>query len=144
MLVNRASSGGAARGFILHDDVIQWKHFARYSLAPWAGNSPVTGEFHSQRPLTRGFDDSLFFTWTNGWRDANQSGRRWFEPPSRLLWRQCNEKDAVKFIMWRTKPTKHDDTPPLVIAKALRFHSKFYHFAAVPNLIAKHICLKII
>ena len=40
-----------------YDDVIKWKHFPRY----WrfcAGNSPVTGEFPSQRPVTRSFDVS--------------------------------------------------------------------------------------
>ena len=38
-----------------HDDVIKWKHFPRY----WpfvAGNSPVLGEFPTQRPVTRSFD----------------------------------------------------------------------------------------
>ena len=42
----------------VHDGVIKWKHFPRY----WffcAGNSPVTGEFPSQRPVTRSFD--VFF-----------------------------------------------------------------------------------
>ena len=34
----------------IHDDVIKWKHFPRYWL---------TGEFPSQRPVTRGFD--VFF-----------------------------------------------------------------------------------
>ena len=41
-----------------HDDVISWKHFPRY----WpfcVGNSPVTGEFPAQRPVTRSFD--VFF-----------------------------------------------------------------------------------
>ena len=27
-------------------------------LAIYAGNSPVTGEFPAQRPVTRGFDES--------------------------------------------------------------------------------------
>ena len=34
-----------------HDDVIKWKHFPR-NWALW-GNSPVTGEFPSQRPVTQ-------------------------------------------------------------------------------------------
>ena len=41
--------------FHRHDDVIKWKHFPR----PCVGNSPVTGEFRSQRPVTRSFD--VFF-----------------------------------------------------------------------------------
>ena len=39
----------------IHDDVIKWKHFPRH----WPfvqGNSPVTGEFPTQRPVTRNFD----------------------------------------------------------------------------------------
>ena len=44
--------------FLSHEDVIKWKHFPRYwPLCVW--NSPVTGEFPSQRPVTRSFD--VFF-----------------------------------------------------------------------------------
>ena len=48
-------------------------------LAICAGNSPVPGEFPSQRPVTRSFDVSLICTWTNGWvnnRDAGDLRRR--------------------------------------------------------------------
>ena len=41
----------------LHDDVIKWKLFPLLALC--AGNSPVTGEFPSQRPVTQSFD--VFF-----------------------------------------------------------------------------------
>ena len=41
-----------------HDDVIKWKHFSAL-LAICAGNSPATGEFPTQRPVTRSFD--VFF-----------------------------------------------------------------------------------
>ena len=69
-----------------HDDVIKWKHFLRYG--PCAGNSPVTGEFPSQRPVTRTFD--VFFDLRLNKRLSKQSRRRWFETPSRSLWRHCN------------------------------------------------------
>ena len=36
-------------------------------LALCAGNSPVTGEFPSQRPVTRSFDVSLICAWINDW-----------------------------------------------------------------------------
>ena len=36
-------------------------------LALCAGNSPVTGEFPSQRPVTRSFMFSLICAWINGW-----------------------------------------------------------------------------
>ena len=40
------------------DDVIEWKHFS-VLLAICAGNSLVTGEFPTQRPVTWSFD--VFF-----------------------------------------------------------------------------------
>ena len=47
------------------------------------GNSPVTGEFPSQRPVTRSFD--VFFYLCLNERLCKQSRRRWFEKPSRSL-----------------------------------------------------------
>ena len=41
-----------------YDDVIKWKYFP-VLLAFCAGNSPVTGEFPSQRPVTQSYD--VFF-----------------------------------------------------------------------------------
>ena len=35
-------------------------------LAICAGNSPVTGEFPAQRPVTRSFDVFFIFAWING------------------------------------------------------------------------------
>ena len=67
-----------------HDDVIKWKQFPRY----WPfvrGNSPVTGEFSSQRPVTRNFD--VFFDLHLNKRLSKQSRRRWLEMPSCSLWR---------------------------------------------------------
>ena len=57
-------------------------------LALCAGNSPVAGEFPSQRPVTRGFD--VFFDLRLKKRLSTQAWRWWFEAPSRSLWRQCN------------------------------------------------------
>ena len=58
------------------------------SLAPWAGNSPVTGEFPSPRPMTRGFD--VFFDLHLNKRLGKQSWGWWFETPPCTLWRHCN------------------------------------------------------
>ena len=44
------------------------------SLAICAGNSLVTGEFPSQRPVMRNFDVSLICTWTNGWVNNQDVG----------------------------------------------------------------------
>ena len=56
-------------------------------LAICAGNSPVTGEFPSQMPMTRSFD--VFWSAPEQ-RLSKQSRRRWFETPLRSLWRYCN------------------------------------------------------
>ena len=53
-----------------------------------AGNSPVTGEFPSQRPVTRNFD--VVFDLRPNKRLSKQSWGWWFETPSRSLWRHCN------------------------------------------------------
>ena len=57
-------------------------------LAICAGNSPVTGEFPAQRPVTGGFD--VFFDLRmNKWLSRQWRGW-WFDTPSRSLWRYCN------------------------------------------------------
>ena len=66
-------------------------------LALWAGNSPVTGEFPSHRPVTRSFD--FFFDVRLNKRLSKQSIRRWFETPSSSLWRHCNA--IVPRQIWR-------------------------------------------
>ena len=53
-----------------------------------AGNSPVTGEFPAQRPVTRSFDVSLVFALIK--RLSKRSWGWWFETPTRWLWRHCN------------------------------------------------------
>ena len=59
-------------------------------LALCEGNSPVTGEFPSQRPVTRSFD--AFFDLRLNKQLSKQSRSWWFEAPSRPLWRHCNAK----------------------------------------------------
>ena len=54
-----------------------------------AGNSPVTGEFPAQRPVTRSFD--VFFDLRLNKRLSKQSWGWWFETPSWSLWRHCND-----------------------------------------------------
>ena len=57
-------------------------------LAVCEGNSPVTGEFPSQRPVTRRFD--VFFDLHLNKRLNKPSRGRWFETPSSSLWRHGN------------------------------------------------------
>ena len=39
-----------------------------------AGNSPVTGEFPAQRPVTRSFDVFSICVWINGWANNRDAG----------------------------------------------------------------------
>ena len=71
-----------------HDDVIKWKKSALLALC--AVNSPIIGEFPSQRPVTRSFD--VFFDLRLNKRLSKHSRHRWFDTPSCSLWRQCNER----------------------------------------------------
>ena len=43
-------------------------------LAHCAGNSPITGEFPSQRPVTSSLMFSLISAWTNGWVNNRNAG----------------------------------------------------------------------
>ena len=52
------------------------------------GNSPVTGEFPTQRSVTQSFD--AFFELQLNKRLSKQSLDWWFETPSSSLWRHCN------------------------------------------------------
>ena len=58
-------------------------------LAIYVGNSPVTGEFPTQRLVTRRFD--VFFDLRLNKRLSKPWWGWWFETPSRPLWRHCNE-----------------------------------------------------
>ena len=58
-------------------------------LALCAWNSPVSGEFSAQRPVTRSFD--VFFDLRVNKRFSKQSWGWWFETLSRSLWRHRNE-----------------------------------------------------
>ena len=63
-----------------------------------AGNSPVTGEFSAQRPVTCIFD--VFFDLGLNQQLSKQWRRRWFETPSRSLWRHCNAMSYCKTAVW--------------------------------------------
>ena len=74
-----------------------WRHqMETFSalLSICAGNSPITGEFPAQRPLTRSFD--VFFELRLNKRLNKESWGWWFETPSRPLWRHCNEMVKIR------------------------------------------------
>ena len=68
-----------------HDDAIKWTHFPPALLAICAGNSPVPGEFPTQRPVTRSFD--VYFDLHLNKRLSKQSRGWWFERLLCPLWR---------------------------------------------------------
>ena len=79
-------------------DISWWRHQMETFcplLALCAGNSPVNGEFPSQRPGTRSFD--IFFDL----RLSKHSWGWWFETPSRSLWRRCNDREHMAFTEWK-------------------------------------------
>ena len=78
-----------------------WRHqMETFSalLAICAGNSPVTGECPTQRPVMRSFD--VFFDLRlNKWLSKHSWGW-WFETPSYPLWHHCNAYYIVMLKWW--------------------------------------------
>ena len=80
-----------------------WRHqMETFSalLAICAGNSPVPGEFPTQRPVTRSFD-VYFDLRPNKWL-SKQSWGWWFETLSCSLWRHRNGIDVSQW-QWSCK-----------------------------------------
>ena len=80
-----------------------WRHqMETFSalLAICAGNSPVTGEFPTQRPVTRRFD--AFFDLHPNERLSKQSWGWWFETLSSPLWRHRNGCGGCRFTCFET------------------------------------------
>ena len=84
-----------------------WRHqMEAFStlLALCAENSPVSGEFPAQRPVTQSFD--VFFDLRLNKRLSKQSCGWWFDTLSRPLWRHRNDKktsgngDGAVLVEW--------------------------------------------
>ena len=73
-------------------------------LAICAGNSPVSGDFPTQRPVTRSFD--VLFDLRPNKRLSKLSWGWWFETPSHPLWRH-QSCSAPKTTWWLTTPCIH-------------------------------------
>ena len=81
-----------------------WRHqMETFSalLAICAGNSPVPGEFPTQRSVTRSFD--VFFDLHPNKRLSKQSWGWWFETLSWSLWRHCNGCDIFRMEWWKRR-----------------------------------------
>ena len=78
-----------------------WRHQMEIfstSMALCAWNSPVTGEFRAQRPVTRSFD--VLFDLRLNRRLSKQSLGWWFVTPSVALLRQCNAPVRLNLHLW--------------------------------------------
>ena len=92
----------------IHGSTARWRHqMETFSvpLALCAGNSPVTGEFPSQRPVTRSFD--VFLDLRLNKRLSKETRRRWFETPSESLWRHCNGCGFYEVNIWSMFYIRH-------------------------------------
>ena len=80
-----------------------WRHrMGTFSalLAICAGNSPVPGEFPTQRPVTRSFD--VYFDLCPNERLSKHSWGWWLEMPPRPLWCHRNVCIGV-WLLWLQK-----------------------------------------
>ena len=104
---------------LTHDNVIKWKHFPRHGPFARGIHRSVTGEFPSQKPVTQSYD--IFLDLRLKKRLSNQSKLRWFETPSRSLWRHCNvtnrsnahERVHPLHIVWDIEYDTVKPPPPL-------------------------------
>ena len=96
----------------------RWRHqMETFSalLALCAGNSPVTGEFPSQRPVSQSFD--ILFHLRLKKRLSKQSRRRWFQTPLCSLWRHWNKITENLTVLDHQKQwslQRHDDIIPWI------------------------------
>ena len=88
--------------FPVHDDVIKWKHFPIY----WPfvrGNSPVSGEFPAQRPVTRSFDvffDLRLFKRLSKQREAGDLRRYRAHYDVTVSGQQCTSRELyTRFVL---------------------------------------------
>ena len=104
----------------LSEKMIWWRNQVETCwaiLALCAGNSSVTGEFPTQRPVTRRFD--VFFDLRLNKQLSKQSLGWWFETSSRPLWRHCNEIPRkliwwARQVWWNPHPKLRPTVKPLV------------------------------
>ena len=120
-----------------------WRHqMGTFSalLALCAGNSPVTGEFPSERPVTRSFD--VFFDLCLNKRLSKQSWGWWFETPSCPLWHHFNDHSMRKWTsIWPNLKTVTCVLlitlmaliPQVVVGVCGKLHTTWIFWTATPN-----------
>ena len=100
-------------------------------LAICAGNSPATGKFTAQRPVTRSFD--VFFDMRLSKRLSKQSWGCWFETLSRPLWRHCNDRQIIQYSL-DTSVCVSDD----IFMSSVRWGCLFTRFTRKPYSLSSH------
>ena len=96
-------------------------------LAICAGNSPVSGEFPAQSPVTRSFD--VFFDLRLNKRLSKQPWGWWFETLSWSLWRHRNATCNIRYETVQTHDNAHNNSN---IFCHRRFgNTSFYRFHGV-------------
>ena len=124
-----------------------WRHqMETFSvlLAICAGNSPVTGEFTSQKPVTRSFD--VFFDLHLNKSLSKQAWGWWSETPSRSLRRHCNENKYVKSSNMDCIMSWHHWDPLVPLSHfwqvGVWVWAEFWRFITDPSQICCwHLCL---
>ena len=90
-------------------------------LALCVGNSPVTGEFPAQKPVTQSFD--VFFDLRLNNPLSKQSRDWWFETPSCSLWRHGNEYISVNIYIYMYQHK--------TVVTTLRWHCSYHSFVLI-------------
>ena len=102
-----------------------WRHQMEIFCALLAlceGNSPVTGEFPAQKPVTRSF--GVFFDLGLNKRLSKQLWGWWFETPSCSSWLHCND-------CWLATWITRNICEPLVHTSVRMYWSPFGPFLCI-------------
>ena len=108
-------------------------------LAFCAGNSPVTGEFPAQRPVTRSVD--VFFDLLLNKRLSKQSWGLWFETPLCSLWHHCNEVYSSHAVGYEWSPYQLIFSPVSPLQWAVLY--RMDHHSGVSFLPSLFLCFHI-
>ena len=109
-------------------------------LALCEGHSLVTGEFPSQKPVTRSFD--VFFDLHLNKRLSKQSWSWWFATPSRPLWRHCyvlstpDDNDAIGNTMPILRSSSHLGRGIVWVSRHVHTGSRGQSFRTPPQNIS--------
>ena len=103
-------------------------------LALCAGNSPIIGEYPTQRPVTWSFD--VFFDLRLNKRLSKLSWGWWHGMPSRSLWHHCDVLQETKFAQGVTVSLDHHEKGTLIIS-----HWSYWWNSAFWTLVGKFMVL---